>query len=161
MLQGRGRYGRPQFPCTETPMSFQIASMLLASALLSVSAGAAADAKRGEALYAARCGACHSVADNGAGPRHRGVFGCHAATQPGFDYSDALKHSDIVWDEKSLDRWLSDPSAFVPGNMMVVRLANEPGDRADLIAFLQSVSQGERSCKPGATMPAAAITTHP
>ena len=101
------------------------------------------------------------IADNGAGPRHRGVFGCRAATQPGFEYSDALRQSGIVWDEKTLDRWLSDPSAFVPGNMMVVRLANEAADRADLIAFLQSVSQGERSCKPGTAMPAAVSSSQP
>lgn len=142
-------------------MPLLIAAMVFASALMTATAMAAADAKHGEALYTARCGACHSVADNGAGPRHRGVFGCRAATQPGFEYSDALRKSGIVWDEKTLDRWLSDPSAFVPGNMMVVRLANEAADRADLIAFLQSVSQGERSCKPGTAMPAAVSSSQP
>lgn len=115
--------------------------------VISNTASAAADATRGEQLYTARCGACHSIADNGPGPRHRGVFGCHAATQPGFDYSDALKQADIVWGAISLDRWLKDPNAFVPGNKMAVRLANDPVDRADLIAFLKSISQAERSCK--------------
>jgi cytochrome c len=142
-------------------MPLLIAAMVFASALMTATAMAAADAKHGEALYTTRCGACHSVADNGAGPRHRGVFGCRAATQPGFEYSDALRKSGIVWDEKTLDRWLSDPSAFVPGNMMVVRLANEAADRADLIAFLKSVSQGERTCQVDPRVPAAAGTAHP
>ncbi len=107
----------------------------------SVSVFAKGDPARGEQLYQSRCGACHSVDDNGAGPRHRGVVGRKAATQPGFDYSDALKRSGIIWTEDELNRWLTDPNARVPGNKMVVQLANDPRDRADLIAYLSSVSK--------------------
>ena len=99
-----------------------------------------ADPKRGETLYLSRCGACHTIDENGAGPQHRGLFGRKAATQPGFDYSAALKASGIVWTEKTIDRWLTNPTAFVPGNKMVVQLANEPGDRADLIAYLKTAT---------------------
>ena len=97
----------------------------------------AGDASRGETLYSARCGACHSIEDNGAGPRHRGLIGRRAGTQSGFDYSEALRKSGIVWNETMLDRWLTDPSALVPGNKMVVQLAPEAADRADLIAYLK------------------------
>jgi cytochrome c len=69
------------------------------------------------------------------------VVGRKAATQPGFDYSDALKRSGIIWTEYELNRWLTDPNARVPGNKMVVQLANDPRDRADLIAYLSSVSK--------------------
>jgi len=97
----------------------------------------AADPQRGAQLYTARCGACHSIDDNGAGPRHRGVFGRRAGTQPGFEYSAALKASGLVWNAKTLDAWLEDPNALVPGNKMMVQLAADPRDRADLIAWLR------------------------
>jgi cytochrome c len=110
----------------------------------------AADAARGEQLYSSRCGACHSLTDNGAGPRHRGLLGRKAGTQPGFDYSAALAHSGIVWNAALLDRWIANPSALVPGNKMVVQLASDPKDRADIIAFLE---------KATARTPATARTT--
>ena len=99
-----------------------------------------ADSKRGETLYVARCGACHTIDENGAGPQHRGLFGRKAATQPGFDYSAALKASGLVWTEATIDRWLTNPNALVPGNKMVVQLANDPLDRADLIAYLKQAT---------------------
>lgn len=105
-------------------------------AMLLAAPAIAADAARGEQLYTSRCGACHSLTDNGAGPRHRGLLGRKAGTQPGFTYSDALVHSGIVWNETLLDRWIQNPNALVPGNHMMVQLASDPADRADIIAFL-------------------------
>lgn len=96
----------------------------------------AGDAERGEQLYLARCGACHSLDSNGAGPRHRGVIGRRVASVPGFSYSAALLRQTFVWDAARLDRWISNPNRVVPGNKMVVQLANESRDRADIIAFL-------------------------
>jgi cytochrome c len=110
-------------------------------AACAVNAFADADPARGAQLYQSRCGACHSIDENGAGPRHRGVVGRKAATQPGFDYSDALKASQITWTESTLDAWLANPNALVPGNKMAVQLAGDPSDRADLIAFLKSASR--------------------
>lgn len=95
---------------------------------------------RGAELYQSRCGACHSPDDNGAGPLHRGVFGRRAATQAGFDYSDALRKSNLIWDEATLNRWLEDPGSLVPGNKMAVRLVPDVRERADVIAYLQSLS---------------------
>jgi cytochrome c len=103
------------------------------------SALARGDAARGASLYDSRCGACHSPDDNGPGPRHRGVAGRPAATQPGFDYSDALRRSGLVWTDANLDAWLANPNALVPGNKMAVRLASDAQDRGDLIAFLKSL----------------------
>lgn len=116
----------------------------LAVALL-VGAGAqAGDAARGEQLYLARCGACHSLDDNGPGPRHRGLLGRRAGTQPGFEYSAALRASGLTWTARTLDRWLADPNALVPGNKMVVQLAKDPVDRADLIAWLKVATRRAR-----------------
>ncbi len=126
------------------------AAVTLALAVLDVEAS---DAARGAELYQARCGACHDADDNGPGPRHRGVVGCYSGTQPGYDYSDALRKARIAWDVGRLDQWLKDPGAMVPGNTMLVKLAPEPGDRADLIAYLVSLSAGARLCKPAPSGP--------
>lgn len=115
------------------------ASVALGMLMASATAWAA-DAQRGEALYTARCGACHSIDDNGAGPKHRGLFGRKSGTQLGFDYSVALKAANLTWDEGTVSRWLSNPNALVPGNKMVVQLANEPQDRDDIIAYLKKAT---------------------
>ena len=73
---------------------------------------------------------------NGVGPAHRGVYGRKAGTAPGYAYSDALKSSKLVWDEASLDRWLSDPEKVAPGQRMGINVPDAK-DRADLIAYLK------------------------
>jgi cytochrome c len=98
---------------------------------------------RGERLYQERCGGCHSLDDNGAGPRHRGLMGRRAGSQPGFVYSDALARADIVWSTETLNRWIADPNAVAPGNSMVVRLASDPADRAAIVAWLAAASGTE------------------
>lgn len=98
----------------------------------------AADASHGEEIYNSRCIACHSPDANRVGPMHRGVFGRVAGTVPGFAYSKAVKASGITWDDTTLDRWLTDPQAFIPGQRMNFRV-NDPADRADLIAYLKTL----------------------
>jgi len=106
---------------------------------VSTSAPAAAiangDADHGEVLYQG-CQDCHSLDKNDVGPRHRGVFGREAGSIPDFDYSDAVRNSGVTWDEANLDKWLTDPQAFLPGSRMFYHLA-EAKDRADVIAFLK------------------------
>jgi cytochrome c len=118
-----------------------VATVMLAatiSAALAKSAwagGLTGDAARGEALYEA-CQDCHSLDKNDVGPRHRGVFGRKAASLPDYDYSDALKSANIVWNAETLDKWLTDPQAVAPGAKMFFHLDN-PQDRADVIAYLK------------------------
>jgi cytochrome c len=97
--------------------------------------GLTGDPNRGETLYQA-CQDCHSLDKNDVGPRHRGVFGRKAASLPDYDYSDALKSANIVWNEETLDKWLTDPQAVAPGAKMFFHLDN-PQDRADVIAYLK------------------------
>jgi cytochrome c len=111
-----------------------VAALLLTVAV-SHGAAAAGDADRGEALYQG-CQDCHSLDKNDVGPRHRGVFGRKAGSIADYNYSDGLKQSGLVWDEASLDKWLSDPQAFIPGAKMFYHLS-EAQDRADVIAFLK------------------------
>ena len=100
---------------------------------------AAGDATRGQELYESRCIACHSVDQSRVGPAHKGVFGRRAGRVVGYDYSAALKASKVVWSEKTLDAWLSNPERLIPGQKMGY-MVTEAVDRADLIAYLKKVS---------------------
>ena len=99
----------------------------------------AGDASRGQALFEKRCVGCHSLTANHEGPRLQGVFGRTAGSIADYAYSPSLKQSNITWDETSLDKWLTDPDAFVLGNNMDF-LVSKPQERKDLIAFLRKSS---------------------
>jgi cytochrome c len=108
---------------------------VILAALATAPAMAAGDPERGQQVYEG-CQDCHSLDKNDVGPRHRGVFGRKAGSLADFDYSPALKGAGFVWDEASLDKWLTDPQAFLPGVRMFYHLES-PQDRADVIAFLR------------------------
>lgn len=105
---------------------------------VAATAAAAGDAVHGEEIYNSRCVACHSPDANRVGPRHRGVVGRKAGSLADFKYSKAVKGSDVVWGEQTLDKWLTNPQAFIPGQRMNFRVA-EPNDRADIIAYLKTL----------------------
>jgi cytochrome c len=115
----------------------RLAIVIAAAALAAApaTAGPVGDAARGEQIYQA-CTDCHSIDENDVGPRHRGVFGRKAGSLPDYDYSDALKNANIVWNEETLDKWLTNPQDFVPGVKMFFHL-DSAQDRADVIAFLR------------------------
>jgi cytochrome c len=119
-----------------------LAALGVVAAVPAMTAVAAApaqgDARRGAEVYASRCGGCHSVEADRVGPRHAGVFGRHAGSVAGFDYSPALKSSSIVWNADSLDRWLTNPESVVPGQRMGYSLG-DAALRADVIAYLATL----------------------
>ncbi len=90
----------------------------------------------GAELYR-RCAGCHSVDRNRTGPRHCGVFGRAAGTQPGYRYSPAMKNSGLQWNALSLDAFLADPRGVVPGTRMTIAGISDPAVRAALIEFLR------------------------
>ena len=99
----------------------------------------AGDAARGQALFEKRCTGCHALEKSKQGPMLQGVYGRTSGTAVGYAYSDALKKAAIVWDERSLDKWLSDPDQFVSGNNMDFLVA-KPQERADVVAYLRRES---------------------
>lgn len=104
--------------------------------LLAVSAPAhAADPARGAQLYEARCGGCHAVDTDRVGPRHAGLAGRKAGSVTTFDFSPALRASNIIWNADTLERWLADPERLIPGQRMGYRL-DDASERADVIAYL-------------------------
>jgi cytochrome c len=97
------------------------------------------DAVRGRAIFEKRCTGCHALTRDREGPRLGGVYGRTAGDVAGFDYSPALKKARIVWNDASLEQWLTDPDTLVPGNNMEFHVA-KPQERRDLIAFLKQAS---------------------
>jgi cytochrome c len=76
------------------------------------------------------------MASDREGPRLQGVFGRTSGTVEGFTYSAALKNAHIVWNEYSLEKWLTDPDVLVPGNNMEFHVP-KPQERRDLVEFLR------------------------
>jgi cytochrome c len=111
---------------------------LIAGGALALAAGApfTGDPKAGEEIYS-RCLACHALAYDRTGPRHCGLFGRRAGSVKGFAYSEAMKRSGIVWNDQSLDRFLANPLAAIPGTAMGYAGVADPKERADLIAYLK------------------------
>src|SRR5262245_61480989 len=99
-------------------------------------------ALRGRELFQRRCAGCHSLDKPKVGPALKSVFARHAAADPRFIYSEALKQSGLLWDEVTLDRWLKDPDALVPDNDMSFRL-NQADERTAIIAYLKQVAAKE------------------
>ncbi len=99
-----------------------------------------AAAVRGKAIFETRCIGCHSLDRDDEGPRLRGVYGRAAGTVPRFPYSDALKRAHIVWNNKSLEKWLSHPQTLVPGSGMPVYVTDAQ-ERRELIAYLKANSK--------------------
>jgi cytochrome c len=106
-------------------------------------AGVGADAARGEQLYA-RCAACHALEYDRVGPRHCDLLGRRAGSIQGFTYSLAMKHSELVWNKETLNRFLADPLKTVPGTTMTYAGVDDPKERADLIAYLGTASCSKR-----------------
>ena len=98
------------------------------------------DPAKGEQIYH-RCQGCHSIDRNRVGPMHKGLFGRTAGTVPGFNYSDAMKNSGIVWSEQTLDQFLQGPRKMVPGTKMTYAGVPDPQERADLIAYLKQATK--------------------
>jgi cytochrome c len=106
------------------------------------SARADGDTARGEARFQ-DCAACHKLeaGNNNVGPSLHGIFERKAGALSDFRYSPAMKRSGISWTPESLDKFITDPQAMVPANRMPYAGMANPGDRADLIAYLQKMSK--------------------
>jgi cytochrome c len=110
------------------------------------------DPSRGERVYHA-CVACHSLEPNRnmTGPSLAELWGRRAGSLVSFKrFSPALKSSNVVWEDRTLDAWLKDPQAFIPGNHMTFPGIKDAQARADLLAILKVAA------RPGASPPQSA-----
>ena len=122
--------------------AMRTAAMAWATLLLIGAARADGDPARGEVRFQ-ECAACHKLdaGANGVGPSLHGIFARKAAELADFRYSPALKRSGIVWSAQTLDAYLTDPQALVPGNRMPYAGMADAGNRADLIAYLSKAAR--------------------
>jgi len=122
-----------------------IAALAIVSLLAWSGAGwSAGDPARGATLFAA-CRACHSTmpGEQMTGPSLAKIWRRKAGTVPGFDrYSESMKRANIVWDEATLDAWLTDPERFIAGTSMTFPGLRDSQSRQDVIAYLKAVSEG-------------------
>lgn len=88
-----------------------------------------------------QCAVCHSVrpGQNQIGPSLAGIFGAKGARVKGFRYSQALRTSGLIWDEKALDAFLESPVRAVPGTSMPTAGIPDHAVRAEIIAYLKAL----------------------
>lgn len=110
---------------------------------------AKADAKRGETAFRP-CTQCHTPEKGGpnkAGPNLWDVYGGVRAHLDGFKYSDTLqkaKAEGLKWDAESLNKFIANPRTYVPGTAMAFAGVKKETDRADIIAYLRSLSDSPK-----------------
>jgi cytochrome c len=104
---------------------------------------ATADPAKGEAFTKTICVACHSFNQGGAagvGPNLYGVLGAKHGHMEGFNYSKALASIPGPWTYEALNHWLYDPAAYAPGTRMTYAGIKNNQQRAEVIAYLRSLS---------------------
>jgi nitrite reductase (NO-forming) len=100
------------------------------------------DAAAGRQVFR-KCQACHSLdaGKNGVGPSLANVVGEKAAAVPGYNFSPAMKASNLTWDAATLDAYLTDPQKVVPGNKMPFPGLKTERERSAVIALLTETSK--------------------
>jgi cytochrome c len=120
--------GQPEAKAAEQPIETLLAS---------------ASAEHG-AQVAKQCGACHNFQEGQGpkvGPDLYDVVGRKIASVPGFNYSAALKAKNGTWTFDALNKWLTDPRNDVPGTAMTFAGLTNEKQRADVIAYLDTLSK--------------------
>ena len=121
---------------------WKLTFLVLAGAIvLAVAPARAQDASTGEKLFKMDCSLCHSPQPgrNLVGPSLFAVVNRHSGELPGFHYSDAKRNSGITWNVTTLDRYLTAPRQLVPGTKMTFPGLKDAKQRADVIAYLETL----------------------
>jgi cytochrome c len=95
----------------------------------------------GETLFDAECRRCHAVdaSDPSYGPLLTGIVGRPAGTYEGYDYSEALAGSGIVWTPAALRAWMEDNDGFMPGTKMRHVGIEDPTVQEFILAYLETL----------------------
>ena len=107
--------------------------------ILTVSIANTADPVKGKKVFK-KCVACHSLQEgkNKIGPSLYNLLGRKAGSVDGYKYSKAMKNSDVVWDEESLDKFLTKPRKFIKKTKMLFRGIKKKSLRDDIISYLKN-----------------------
>jgi cytochrome c len=126
----------PEAPTAKAPSAKAAKPASLAKLL------ASADAAAGRKI-ARKCSACHSLTKSGKnkiGPNLWDIVGAAKARNAGFNYSKAMRAKGGKWGYEALNAFLANPRAYIKGNKMTFAGVKKPRGRADLIAYLRSLS---------------------
>lgn len=141
----------PTTPAAEAPAVSGTEATVSASAVAAAPAAPAAPAfdpattvanAAAGATIANKCKACHDLSNaaaNKVGPALWGVVGRKVASHPGFAYSDAMKAHGGDWTPDRLNTYLENPKGVVPGTKMAFAGVKDPKERADLVAYLETL----------------------
>jgi glucose/arabinose dehydrogenase len=157
---------------SQRPFVTRLFNLAFAGATLGAAAAAQAqtpppDLIRGHAYFQDNCAICHAAtlgpgkrAIMGQGPSLVGVLGRPAGAIANFSFTHALSSSGVIWDAATLDRFLANPAALVPGTTMPVAVT-DAGERANLIAYLATLTLPQPASVSAASGPAAQSKTAP
>jgi cytochrome c len=126
--------------------SFVVGGALVMIVVASTPLVRAADVEKGKTVFE-QCAACHSLDGSGDydGPTLKGVIGRKAGSLEDYRYSAAMKRSDVTWDAGSLEKYVADPQAFIPGNRMAFAGISDKTQRDDLVAYLAVATKEGKS----------------
>jgi nitrite reductase (NO-forming) len=143
----------PQPVQTAAPMMHDHALPPTTDAAAASQTALAGDPAAGRQVFR-KCRACHSLeaGKNGLGPSLAGIVGEKAAAVTGYNFSPAMKASNLVWDAATLDAYLTDPQKVVPGNKMPFPGLKTERERSAVIALL--AANPKSGAKPAAAAPA-------
>ena len=125
--------------CTVAARRWALPAAIIGGALTTAFSSSAQNAPAASAAFN-QCAVCHSIdGSNGTGPTLQRLIGRRSGTVPGFRYSRAMKSAAIIWDDATLDRYLTNPQDLVPGNIMPFAGVAEAPQRANIIAYLRTL----------------------
>lgn len=122
-----------QAPAAAAPAALEPITPLLANA----------NVQNGQTLAQRLCASCHSFNEGGrnaVGPNLYGIIGEPHGSESGFNYSAALKGKQGPWTYENMSEWLAKPATYAPGTRMAFAGITNAQQRADLIAYLRSIS---------------------
>ncbi len=123
--------------------SFGFLGLLSSASAEMTPAGQEALVKAGETMYQHRCRVCHSndMKHPSYGPPLKNILGRKAGSVTGFNYSDALKNSGIVWNEEKLREWIKDNKSVMPGTRMRHVGITDKTEQDFILTFLKHISK--------------------
>lgn len=131
----------------DSTTKFSIVCTLVCSSFVTF-AVSATEPLRGEKLFLKHCASCHSFGCNKIAPKLEGVFGRRAGSLIDYkNYSAAMKASEVIWSEETIDAFIYDPNGVVPGTpMAAVVFIENAEDRRDIISYLLRQDERNDSC---------------
>ncbi len=104
------------------------------------------DVTAGQQIYT-QCTGCHAPAYHRTGPRHCDILGRRAGSEIEFEFTQAMKDSDIIWTKATLDQFLKEPLKMIPGTSMGFAGISLSRERTQLIAFLATLTEENTLCR--------------